>query len=539
MSLSPSINLPPINFGPQPQHANLDLGSVLSARYQQAEAERKRKEAEADKSARQKDLDYTQQREALNQGGIPLGSDSRNMTGNDRVAEDAAKGRPGIMTPDNPADVSVPQQEAPQNGAAPGGPFDLSNGYGPNLFRMAAEQPGQAAQPSAAPAAQGAAPAARDPHRILTTTLGSQFYFPTASEKEQAGLNDTNSFVAPPGSDTEAWLQKYAGTPPGTRIPFAHAQAVVGLGKEMLDAADKAQKRKQVAVVTQDASDRAKAVGIDLPVGSEIPYGELKGVLEAVQPKTEKPDVSQIIPGMQGPNGGPLIYDKTTQSMKEIPPVPGSKGVLTADQQDRSEDRKTRLRESEDRRADAADAREARRADAQQLRENQAAKDHEAAGLKKQAMQAMAQGYHDASSTEPGETYFEPRYINGVVTQGPQKTMPQDRQQRDDEGARLKKLARGFEQTAKTHQAEQDRIEKAHGWGQFAAPATPPAAPPQRGAAPAAMVTPGRGAAPGKQPVTMQHIRNYVRDKRAAGNPNFSEADAIREFKSYGYPIGQ
>jgi hypothetical protein len=264
------------------------------------------------------------------------------------------------------------------------------------------------------------------------------------------------------------------------------------------------------------------------------------GLRFAPAEKPEKPDVSQIVPGQVGPNGGLLIYDKNTQSMKEIPPIPGSKGVLTADQEDRSEDRKVRLREAEARLGDAATAREARQADAQQARENQAAQNHEAAGLKKQAMQAMAQAYHDAATTPSNGTYYEPRYVNGVVVSaGQPKTMPDDPQQRDDEIKRLKTLAKGYEQTAKTHQDEQERIEKARGWGKYAAPQTapaPPAPPAQRGAAPAAKGTAGTN---GKQPVTMQHIRNYVQAKRAEGNPNFSEADAIREFKSYGYPIGK
>jgi hypothetical protein len=62
----------------------------------------------------------------------------------------------------------------------------------------------------------------------------------------------------------------------------------------------------------------------------------------ALPEKPEKPDVSQILPGQVGPNGGPLIYDKNTQTIKEIPIPKGSKAVLNANQEELSKDRKSR-----------------------------------------------------------------------------------------------------------------------------------------------------------------------------------------------------
>jgi hypothetical protein len=67
-------------------------------------------------------------------------------------------------------------------------------------------------------------------------------------------------------------------------------------------------------------------------------------------------------------------------------------------------------------------------------------------------------------------------------------------------------------------------------------PATPA---PQNTTSPPTNVTPKPQAKAQKQPVTMDYIRNYVQQKRAQGNPNYSETDAIREFQSYGYPIAK
>jgi len=50
---------------------------------------------------------------------------------------------------------------------------------------------------------------------------GPDQYIPSKGEKDAEALNDTNSIVAPPGSQLEAQLQEEAGIPAGTRIPHA------------------------------------------------------------------------------------------------------------------------------------------------------------------------------------------------------------------------------------------------------------------------------------------------------------------------------
>jgi hypothetical protein len=230
------------------------------------------------------------------------------------------------------------------------------------------------------------------------------------------------------------------------------------------------------------------------------------GVHFALPTKPEKADSQIIIPGKKGPNGGVIVWNKLTKSMEELPLPAGSSDELTPAQKEADKDRhitQGRLAEDQATRLDAAAQ---RRADAQQAIENKAAKDHEAAGLKKEAMQAMAQGYYDAEGTPAGGTYFQPRYQNGLVVPGTRaELMPTDEKELAARRADLHKLGQGFDRTAATHQAEQKRIEKARGWGEFApqqgAPAQGGAASPAGNAggagrqAPPAAVT--QGLAPG------------------------------------------
>jgi len=363
-------------------------------------------------------------------------------------------------------------------------------------------------------------PAAAGGSAPITDTDGRQW-------TKKPALDDTNSFVAAPGSDTEKFLQETTNIKSGTRIPFTHLPAIDGLGTQMRQASETASKRKQVATVTQDASDKAKVLGMDLPVGSEVPIGQLKEVLDALQPK-DKADSQVILPGKKGPKGGMLVYDKNTKKTEEVPYPEGSSDELNADQKDRSGDRKLGMeRLAEDRAARLSLEGQGKSA-AQQARENQAAKDHEAVGLKKQAMQGMAQGYYDAAQTEPGGNYFPPRYLNGIVTQGPPGVMPPKGPKYDALQKDLVTKAKGFEKTAASHQAEQLRIEKAHGWGDAGTTQTPPQQPTQP-----TVAQPAKAAPAAPKTASIANIRAY------AAKNGIPEADAVRKAKAEGYSIGQ
>ena len=356
-----------------------------------------------------------------------------------------------------PVDLSGGDSQSSTPGAAPGGPFDTSAQPNPGWAYNQRDLEGMGAIPVDTVAGPGNSsgfttrtpnPAAHGAGRtIRATDTGNSYFFPSAQPNAQA------SHGAAPGG------------------PF-------------------------------DMSDDPGQPGQSTPqqANGAAPNGPFSF---APPEKADKPDASQIVPGMQGPNGGPLIYDKTSQSMKEIPPVPGSKGVLTADQQDKSNDRKlaqSRLAEDTATRLSNADQAKAERA---AKIDEQYARTHEAEGNKKESMQSMAQGYWDAAKTAPDETYFPPRYVNGIVVPGPATRMPPKGPEYDARQADLGTTAKAFEKTAATHQAAQERIEKTRGWGKFAAPQTTPQAPSQapaqkpaqRTAAPAAQPAP----APAKQ----------------------------------------
>jgi hypothetical protein len=110
--------------------------------------------------------------------------------------------------------------------------------------------------------------------------------------------------------------------------------------------------------------------------------------------------------------------------------------------------------------------------------------------------------------------------------------MPTDQKEMEKRRDELKTLAEGFEQTAKTHQNEQERIEKQHGWGEFAAPTTPAAAgqTPQ-GAQPAQGAQ--QPAAKAAKTATLANVRAY------AAKNGISEAEAVRRVKAEGYTVGQ
>lgn len=200
----------------------------------------------------------------------------------------------------------------------------------------------------------------------------------------------------------------------------------------------------------------------------------------------EKPERPDRIRVFDTGYSSPFTLDTNTRETTPIKLPPGVTPALSASQAEADKDRHQREADRNDAREQRRIEAEQRRADAQAKVEEQFARNHEAAGVKKDAMQAMAQGYWDAKGTEPNGTYFPPRYVNGIVVPGPPAVMPEKGDRYDARIKELETMARGFEKTAKTHQAEQERIEKARGWGRFA-PAQQPAQ-----AAPAA--GPGRGA---------------------------------------------
>jgi hypothetical protein len=326
-------------------------------------------------------------------------------------------------------------------------------GYTPTqIYPNGDPQPGRPTlqTPEDNPAAQGGGP-------TVTDTNGRQY--------TKKGLDDTNSFTLSDDLAAEAQKAGLTNIRSNTRYP----KSDMGPLNERLAAYHKEiDPEGQVSESGEFTGPDGKTVRMNRgsKSGKLTPAPLPDGYSAATKP--DKPDVSQIIPGMQGPNGGPLIYDKTSQSMKEIAPVPGSKGVLNADQQDRSQDRKVRMREADVRDAENQTVREGKKAETQQKIDEIYTKQHNDARAQEETHKSVAQLYWDAASTEPGQYYTVPRIINGVVTSDKQERMPDDRRERDKVGTRLQTLAKTAEGQAAEQSNNAKEIRRKRGWAEFA-----------------------------------------------------------------------
>ncbi len=361
-----------------------------------------------------------------------------------------------------------------------------------------------------------------DPAR-MATIAGRQMYKPTASEQEQAGLNDSNSFI--PSGQLGDMLAK-AGVKPGSRIKAGDSHSI-------LQALNDSQMEEPYDIDTsgkfQDAQGKPAAVMIGRKTGtvrmlnmgnaqasgspspgaapggafdtsddpgqpgqpaqpgvaqSDTGTGQPGGGFSFAPQKADKPDLSQILQGVQGPNGGPLIFDHTTQTLKEIPPVPGSKGVLTAAQTEADKDRHVRQSELDD-------ARNARQAAVSQAAAEKAAKGVDAVRAKHEDIQSKEQDQwylkgqydrlRDPTQTPDGTAVTLPNYNpnSGEVKDGQTVVMNKDLR------SSLAGLSSQAERKAGEHQKAAAGIRKSMGWGEFA-PTQAPVQPAQRTVAPAA-----------------------------------------------------
>lgn len=200
-----------------------------------------------------------------------------------RKAQTAAQGQQGLkdqMEAYNQGAVDVPlRQQAPQE-IQPGRPT-LQKPY-PSDTPV---EPGGTTSSNPAPAS----PYSFDPKRTLNVG-GKPVYFPTAAEKEgakaqaeQEALNDSNSVVAPPGSQLEGWLQQETGYRPGTKIPMQHLGALMGVHKAIQDAQPNAPlDDTNSVVVTQSLSDKLAPRGVQLKPGSRLSFDKAAQVKDFV-----------------------------------------------------------------------------------------------------------------------------------------------------------------------------------------------------------------------------------------------------------------
>lgn len=362
-------------------------------------------------------------------------------------------------------------------------------------------------------------PAAQGGGQMVTEPIsGKKWYVPTASEKEQQGLNDSNSFVAAPGSDTENFLQDVANVPPGTRIPFAHVGAVGTLGDQMQKAADAAAKKKQTAIVTKDASDKAAALGLSIPEGAEVPFGQLNEFMQALQPKekAEKPARTRV--DLTNFNQ-PVSVNEDTNEITPLKLPPGVKRAMSPAQEQAAIDRETKERESKQETQSKGITKVQQKHDSY-LAQEKAFQDQE---RDQWDLHERLAKLADSTQNPDTTTVYPPKYNakTGEITEGEPRQMNANlRASLDADSKQAEAKAKALHQRGLDANAQAANIRKSMGWGEFAKP--------QASAAAA-----GAGQAPTAAPktATLADIRAYAQKNGIA------EADAVRKAKAEGYVI--
>ncbi len=373
-----------------------------------------------------------------------------------------------------------------------------------------------------------------DPSRIVMTG-GVPVYYPTPEEKaaveakNKGKLDDSNSF---PLTATSAQAMNEAGydAKAGQRWPLAHANVVTEavkqhLGKSQLDDSNS-------VVITQDAADRLHAAGVDVKVGARWPLdkmNELKSLLEMTQPKPAAKTARTRV-DLEHYNQ-PVSINEDTGEITPLKLPPGVKPQATPAQQESDERFRERQQDQQQRGRDAAQ----KTIDQLQTREQ------EQHGKRSAYASVLWSGPIDKQTGQPGETPDDATIVD-----------PDDRKQHVMGPALRRYYMDRYQRAtdlAGSYHDQQQKIIRQNGGDAKGAPAdAAKAAPPapaktaQASAPPyAAAKSATAAAAPAKQgqtktnkqPVTMQHVRNYAKQK------GVSEAQAIREFQQYGYQIGQ
>jgi len=300
-------------FAPLPDSYNPSLGAAAgfasssasvfnalkSAANQQSLLQQRQAAQQATQQATQAHQGLQDELEAIRMGGTPVTGPNANgidpgAAPDPNPPKEGDNGKyPTLLGRDSRRPQLTQAQQDQQNSSF--GPDDPNQRTDMPQSRPTLAQPdptSTAGQSAAAPPQQQQAPASpaqsgRDVSRMHQIN-GNWYYFPTKSEQEQGDLNDSNSFVAKPGSDTEKFLQDQIGMKPGTRIPFSHAGAIGDIQTQLQKASDAADKKSQVGTVTQDLADKAKVQGFDLAVGTKVPLSLMKDVADAVKAPTPK-----------------------------------------------------------------------------------------------------------------------------------------------------------------------------------------------------------------------------------------------------------
>lgn len=209
------------------------------------------------------------------------------------------------------------------------------------------------------------------------------------------------------------------------------------------------------------------------------------GVRFAPPQKADKPDVSQIVPGYQGPNGGLLTRDTTSNTVSEVPLPAGSKQTMTAAQTEADKDRhvaQDRLAEDRATRVSAADQAKADRATKAQAVVQGKHDDYQS---REQDQWQLHQRYADLANptvNPNGSTVSLPAYNakTGEISDGQPRTMS------DQLRSTMIDQANQAQRKALEQHGYAAGIRKSMGWGEFAKPAQSASQAPQQPAQPTA-----------------------------------------------------
>lgn len=124
---------------------------------------------------------------------------------------------------------------------------------------------------------------------------GEELFMPdpgALAESRRPGkkLDATNSYVPPPDSPTAKYLHDVFGRDPNSKdpIPFTALSGMGTFARDLQAAADAVTKRGQTGKVTQSLHQALiEHAGIDVPVGSDIPYERIESLARAGRAPTK------------------------------------------------------------------------------------------------------------------------------------------------------------------------------------------------------------------------------------------------------------
>jgi hypothetical protein len=368
---------------------------------------------------------------------------------------------------------------------------------------------------------------------------------PRFRQDEQGNVTDTGMF----GTNGPVEDQSRVRTVPGTDQKYYIPTPAEKTAESDRAAASKTRAEEGEKNYTLPDSVSAKLEQkAGLPAGSlkgvSVPHSQLLETLKSVVDPASKPDATQFIPGMTGPHGGPMVFDKNTQTASEVALPAGSKRTLSPEAADVAQ----RAAEREQDRADAA---QAKMQAAFQARHDKLQTEEQRQWDVKTKAGANLQTLLDHTSTaKDGSVKFTGAPVQVPDANG--KPVAVSDQNLKSLTSLYRYAASKAEQRALDSQGKARKIRQQFGWGEFekqgpgpggqgpgavaqVAPAETPATAPPASAQAAGEPPATQAAKPAeaaRKSTTLAKVRAYAKEK------GISEAAAVKEYRGYGYQIG-